>query len=274
MALVVKRRPDAAQRFPFIPLPRAIERCRELYKLANGHEVPLSAAMKAWAYAEKSSGGLQTVAALKAFGLVEDVGGGDVRKVKLTDTALRIIRDPRDISPDRDALIREAALKPPLHRDVIEKYDGLPPSDEALKAFLLIDRGLKDEAVPEFIREFMATMTLAKAVESGIIQDMEGILDTRAENVAGDLSRGARASAGPEAIAAGATLHGGGALVATAPGERVVFTEESDPQRYVKLIASGELDESLLDALSDYLKRQRKRLGLPESAQKTTTRTD
>jgi hypothetical protein len=53
-------------------------------------------------------------------------------------------------------------------------------------------------------------------------------------------------------------------------GERVVFTEESDPQRYVKLIASGELDESLLDGLSDYVKRQRKRLGLPEGSQRPT----
>jgi hypothetical protein len=31
-------------------------------------------------------------------------------------------------------------------------------------------------------------------------------------------------------------------------GERVVFIEESNPQRYVKLVASGEIDETLLDA--------------------------
>jgi hypothetical protein len=47
-------------------------------------------------------------------------------------------------------------------------------------------------------------------------------------------------------------------------GERVVFTEESDPQQYVKLIAIGEVDASLFDALSDYGKRQRRRLGLPD----------
>lgn len=45
-------------------------------------------------------------------------------------------------------------------------------------------------------------------------------------------------------------------------GERVVFTEEADPQRYIKLVASGDVDETLLDALTDYVKRQRKRLGL------------
>jgi hypothetical protein len=32
-------------------------------------------------------------------------------------------------------------------------------------------------------------------------------------------------------------------------GERVVFTEESNAQQYVKLVASGGVDASLLDAL-------------------------
>jgi hypothetical protein len=43
--------------------------------------------------------------------------------------------------------------------------------------------------------------------------------------------------------------------------ERVVFTEENNPQQYLKLIASGDVDDSLLEALEDYVKRQRKRLG-------------
>jgi len=47
------------------------------------------------------------------------------------------------------------------------------------------------------------------------------------------------------------------------PGERVVFVEENNPQQYVKLVASGDVDATLLDALQDYVKRQKKRLGLP-----------
>jgi len=43
-------------------------------------------------------------------------------------------------------------------------------------------------------------------------------------------------------------------------GERVVFTEESNPQNYLKLIASGDVDETMLEALEDYVKRQKKRL--------------
>jgi hypothetical protein len=42
-------------------------------------------------------------------------------------------------------------------------------------------------------------------------------------------------------------------------GERVVFTEESNPQNYLKLIAS-DVDETMLEALEDYVKRQKKRI--------------
>jgi len=41
---------------------------------------------------------------------------------------------------------------------------------------------------------------------------------------------------------------------------RAVFTEETTPQTDVKLGASGDVDDTLLEALGDDVKRQRKRL--------------
>jgi hypothetical protein len=51
-------------------------------------------------------------------------------------------------------------------------------------------------------------------------------------------------------------------------GERIVFTEESNPHNYLKLVASGGVDEMMLEALEDYVKRQKRRLGAaaPRSA--------
>ena len=46
------------------------------------------------------------------------------------------------------------------------------------------------------------------------------------------------------------------------PAERVIYREEGMPGQYLKLVASGDLDEYLLDAVADFVKRQRKRLGL------------
>ena len=48
-------------------------------------------------------------------------------------------------------------------------------------------------------------------------------------------------------------------------GERIVFTEEGKPSQYPKLIASGDVDDGLLEALEDFVKRQRKRLIASES---------
>jgi hypothetical protein len=49
-------------------------------------------------------------------------------------------------------------------------------------------------------------------------------------------------------------------------GERIVFTEESGQNQYLKIIASGDVDASMLGALEDYVKRQKKRLGITEAA--------
>jgi hypothetical protein len=45
-----------------------------------------------------------------------------------------------------------------------------------------------------------------------------------------------------------------------ARGRGVVFVEESGPDQYLKLVAAGQMDESLLEALEDFVKRQKKRL--------------
>ena len=42
----------------------------------------------------------------------------------------------------------------------------------------------------------------------------------------------------------------------------MVFTEETNPQNYLNLIPSGDVDETMLDALEDYVKRLKRRLGI------------
>jgi len=58
----------------------------------------------------------------------------------------------------------------------------------------------------------------------------------------------------------GATQPTHPAKVRVTENERVVFVEEGEPNQYLKVVASGELDEIMLDALSDYINRQKRRL--------------
>ena len=50
-------------------------------------------------------------------------------------------------------------------------------------------------------------------------------------------------------------------------GERVVFTVETNPQNYPKLVVGGEVDGTMGEALEDYVKRQKRRLGIQRPIQ-------
>ena len=45
-------------------------------------------------------------------------------------------------------------------------------------------------------------------------------------------------------------------------GERIVFVEETNPSKYLKLIAAGDMDMDQAEALEDFVKRLKKRLSV------------
>jgi hypothetical protein len=106
-----------------------------------------------WKYTEASSGGLQTVAALKSYALMEDVGGsGKARQLKLSDLALRILLDQRPDSEERAGYVREAALAPNVAAEVYDRWpDGLP-SDSTLNHFLVLERKFNEGAAVTAIK--------------------------------------------------------------------------------------------------------------------------
>jgi hypothetical protein len=220
---VARFRPTEAQRFPADPLPKALDQARELYKVAQNIAIPIPAASKCWGFTEKSSGGPQTVSCLKAYGLLQDSGGsGPARRVKLSDDAIKIIRDPRDISPERDNLVRQAALRPPLHRQIMNHFQGsLPPSDEALKTYLIFDVGLRDGAVNDCMRVFADTMAFAKIGSSGIIPE---VAEDNSRNGSNQIQVGTSVQWAPEGVLQSEIPR---SVTGTSPDGRFVFVEES-----------------------------------------------
>lgn len=109
--------------YPSISLAKAIERAAELHSMAP-YSVPMVVASKAWGFSEKSSSTTTVVAALSQYGLLEDQGVKDARKVSLTPLAEKIIMDKRPESQEKISAIREAAMKPSIFRDIWEKYQS------------------------------------------------------------------------------------------------------------------------------------------------------
>src|ERR1700685_3618168 len=88
---------SAGTRFPFINLEKAMGRAKELFDAdTKGREMSITAAFDVWKYSGKSSGGFQTIGALKMYGIIKDSGSGNSRKIALTDAALRYFRDERE----------------------------------------------------------------------------------------------------------------------------------------------------------------------------------
>lgn len=141
--------------FPFISLPVALERARVFFGREHRHETEPEVAVRHWGYSPRSSGGNQTLAALRAFGLLEMAGEG---KVRLTERAVRILLDEREESPEREQLLRQAALSPALHARIWERYKGVLPSDATLRLYLVADEGFNERSVDEFIAELKETL--------------------------------------------------------------------------------------------------------------------
>ncbi|HEX3553963.1 MAG TPA: hypothetical protein VIA62_12125 [Thermoanaerobaculia bacterium] len=151
------RRKVRSPSYPFIDLRTAIERARRLFEAEQRNAVHQETAAAHWGYSPKSSGGKQTIAALRAFGLLEGDG-----MVKLTERAVRILFDERNPSPERDLLLRQAALSPALHGRLWEKYGAVLPSSTDLRLSLILGEGFNENSVDEFIEEYAETLTFAR----------------------------------------------------------------------------------------------------------------
>jgi hypothetical protein len=159
------RKKERSPVFPFIPLARAIERAAEFYKEEKRGTAPFTRAVIPWKYSPTSSGGLQTVAALKSYGLMEDVRvSGKERQIKLTDLALRILLDARPDSQERDEYLREAALNPTVSREIWERWpDGLP-SDSTLNHYLVLERKFNEATAVGVVKILKQNQELTKSL--------------------------------------------------------------------------------------------------------------
>jgi hypothetical protein len=154
-----QNRKERSPSFPFIPLGKAVDRAGAMAVSHRKNAVRLSMIAETWGYAPASSGLQQTAAALKAFGLVEDSGRGDDRRLALSGLALRILTDTRPGAKEQ-ALI-EAALRPRLFREYSAVWLGDMPSDSHRLSELELDRGFTPAAARLFIKSFDETMSFA-----------------------------------------------------------------------------------------------------------------
>jgi len=164
-----KGKKNRSPSYPFIPLKKAIERTKEFWAKENRHPARIAVAVTHWKFGAKSSGGLLTVAALKQFWLLSDSGNGDDRQVQLTPEAIKILLDERATSPERDEIIKAAAIRPTIHADLWKKWGVDLPSDENIRTYLKLDKEFTEGAAAEVLRVYKETLKYAKLIGADII---------------------------------------------------------------------------------------------------------
>jgi len=157
-------------RFPFINLKKALARADELYKAdPRGREMSISAAFAVWDYSGKSSGGFQTIAALRMYGLTERTDPG---KIALSEDAFKYFRDEREEVKAR--LLAQFALRPPVIASLWKDWNVAPPADAVARSHLKNDRGLGEQASRSLLAIYKENIAFASIKGDAMILPKSG----------------------------------------------------------------------------------------------------
>lgn len=168
----------AGTRFPFINLQKAVERAKLLFDAdQRGREIAASAAFDVLGYSGKSSGGFQTIAALKSYGLLK-AGEG---KIALSDDALRYFRDERQ--DEKVKLLKQFALKPNLISALWPEWGASPPADTVARSHLKTEVGLNDQSARSLLAIYKENIAFAelKGGDKVSVQHREQAAETEDE---------------------------------------------------------------------------------------------
>ena len=158
---------ERSPNFPFITLENALNRAQQFYNEEKRGAAPFLSAAIHWSYSPQSSGALQTVSALKNYGLMSEEPSASGRMLRLTDLALRILLDMRPGSKERIEFMREAALLPAVALKVYSKWTDALPSPATLNHYLVLDRGFSQANAVRTAQILIDNQEFANVLNSG-----------------------------------------------------------------------------------------------------------
>lgn len=163
--------------YPSINLETAIQRARQLYDKERNYLTPVTTIAAHWGYRSLNGPAAQAIAALKRYGLLDEEGASEDRKAKVSKLADIILVHPEEA--ERKEAIREAALRPAIHREMWDKYHDHLPSDQNLLWELTRDRGFTETGASEFVPVYRATIAFAQLGDADRTSEPAPTLDTQ-----------------------------------------------------------------------------------------------
>lgn len=231
--------------YPSIPLSQAIDLVKEIHSKNRTNVIDRQSAARDMGYSGLTGRSLKLLGALAQYDLVSKAGKGSL---KVTQTAVDIIHGLDDAT--RSSALRRAGAAPALFTELFERFPDGVPSDNVIRSYL-VQRGYADVALTPAIKSFIETNHF---LENAMASESHGADESDdADSSEQEEEEQQRKNPPPPPPA----QFGGYKVM---EGERIVFAEETGVAQYLKLVAAGDMDDSLLEALEDFIKRQRRRL--------------
>jgi hypothetical protein len=237
--------------YPAIPIDQAIDLVGKLHSKSRTNVIDRESAAKDMGYSGLTGRSLKILGALGQYDLVKASGKGNLR---VTPVAVDILHGITE--NDRKTALRHAGTAPKLFKSIVDRFTDGIPSENVIRSFL-IQQGYADVAISPAIKSFIETNRFLEDAGAydghGPSDDDESLLDAQVDEAPPEVANSAASGRQTPALTGGYKVM---------EKERVVFSEETGDEQSLKLVASGPLDDSLLEALEDYIRRQRKRLGI------------
>lgn len=149
--------------FPFISLPLSIKRLDSVEKKFGRHAMPNSKAGIAWGLQPESSQAQQTLAALKAYGLVLYQGSSTDRRSVISDFGRIFLRAQQESI--LRAAAREAVLKPRIFGELFGEWGATRPPDAVCLDDLVLKRKFTEAAAARLLRVYDKNVEFAQLAE-------------------------------------------------------------------------------------------------------------
>jgi hypothetical protein len=149
--------------YPAVSLREAVERTGNLWRRDGKAGAPSKIAAIHIGFQTPHGQAMSVLAALKKFGLVEEM------KDRLVPTQRAIeILSLREDDPRRVQALKDAALSPPIYQELAEQHrtTGLP-DDDVLESELTAYKGFNPNSVAGFVKDFRDTLDYAELLEGG-----------------------------------------------------------------------------------------------------------
>lgn len=152
-------------KYPAFPLEDAVERAKQMYAKANRHAVAVPVACDAWGVSPNSGTGQRVISTMVEFGLVEAIGRGEGKRLRLSDHGHTLAAHHDSQSEQYLRAAREVALTPSAHRRVWEHFGGDIPNDDGAVGWELQQWNFSPSAAKTLIQELRATLAFSGAIK-------------------------------------------------------------------------------------------------------------